>query len=180
MEPEEVRDWETHVFLSIIEFFFLIQFLMRFNTEFPHPETEVVIDDVKSITKYQVKSLWFENAIYLLPIIPFYAFVDADPNSLLMFKILRILRLNNELLPEVAILELARFFYTGESHNRDEKIDKDALVKNVIRIVKLVIITIAFSFFLACFWYRFNTYYLDESYSGPFMEAMGLEETDTK
>jgi hypothetical protein len=70
--------------------------------------------------------------------------------------------MNNELLPESAILSLARFFYTGESHNRDEKIDKDALVKNIIRIAKLVIITISFAFFLACFWYRFNTFWLSE------------------
>ena len=110
----------------------------------------------------------------MLPIIPFYAIIDANPNSLLMFKIIRILRLNNELLPEQAILEIARFFYTGESHNRDEKIDKDALVKNVIRIVKLVIITIAFSFFLACFWYRFNTYYLNDQYAADFMDSMAL------
>jgi len=52
LSPEEIEDWETHLFLSIIEFFFLIQFLMRFNTEFPHPETEIVIDDIKSISKY--------------------------------------------------------------------------------------------------------------------------------
>jgi len=147
---------------------------MRFNTEFPHPETEIVIDDFKSIAKFQIKSLWFENLLYLLPIIPFYAIIDADPNSLLMFKIIRILRLNNELLPETAILELARFFYTGESHNRDEKIDKDALVKNVTRIVKLVIITIAFSFFLACFWFRLNTYYMDEDNRADFLKAFGL------
>jgi len=88
--------------------------------------------------------------------------------------------MNNELLPEQSILELARFFYTGESHNRDEKIDKDALVKNIIKIIKLVIITISVAFFLACFWFRFNTYYIKEEHQTAFMSHMGLEEEDSR
>jgi len=53
-------------------------------------------------------------------------------------------------------------------------------VKNIIKIAKLVIITISFAFFLACFWYRFNTYYIEDEHVVAFMSHMGLELDDDR
>lgn len=89
-----------------------------------------------------------------------------------IIKLIRIFRLNNELLPEMQILELARWTYTGGKRSREEKIYKDALVKNSIKIVKLIILTIACAYFLACFWFRLNTAYVSEAAKASFLAEM--------
>ena len=52
LTPEEVRNWETQLFIGLIEIFFLIQFVLRFITEFPDPDTELPVDTLKGIITY--------------------------------------------------------------------------------------------------------------------------------
>ena len=146
-----------------------------------HPDSEEIIDKLKPIFWYQINVKWFENILLILAIIPFdQIFPGTDPNSLQMFKLIRLLRLDNDLLPEAQLLQFARFFYTGKSRSREEKIYKDDLVKNMIKIVKLIILTIAMAYFLACFWFRVNTYYLTSIDTEAFMASMELSDHDDK
>jgi hypothetical protein len=83
----------------------------------------------------------------------------VDPNAevlrnVMMLKLLRITRLLGEFIPDDQLLSIVQYFYRPES--RDEKIQNDRLIINIIKIVKQILTTLMTTYFLGLLWYRFS------------------------
>jgi len=153
--PERIG---VKIFNWIIEALFLIELIMNFLTEYVDPEKPEPVRVVRKIAKHYVfKSTFLLDILSLFPFVQ--VFSGTDSQSLLMFKLLRLYRLQVKF-PEEEILNFCRVFYRKLS--RDDIIFYDMIVKNLIKIFKLIVTTIIITFMIGCAWYRIADHYHDD------------------
>ena len=78
--------------------------------------------------------------------------------NLLLFKLLRLFRISNELIPDEVVLDFMKFFQKADV-SRDDKIAKDRDTINIIKLVKYILVTLLTTYILGLIWYRFSDYF---------------------
>jgi hypothetical protein len=92
---------------------------------------------------------------------------------LLIIKLLRIYKLSVDFINEDKILELMQVFYSGKG--REDIIDTNKFVLNIIRIVKRVVDTCMITYVLGCLWYWMITRVNLGEHVETFDHRFGLE-----
>lgn len=144
------------------EILFVIEIIQHFFTAYKDTETFESVYSLKKIAQnYIFNGSFFIHFLAAFP----YALIfhdETDPEdqvlrNVLIFKMLRLFRVNTDFIPDDVLLTVMQSVYQDVS--RDDKIAHDRLIINVIKIIKQVITTLITTYFLGLLWYRFSDHW---------------------
>eukprot|EP00347_Sterkiella_histriomuscorum_P001570 403371524 len=134
-----------------IEILFLLDIFRNFLTEYQDPQTVQMVGDLKLIGKnYIMKSSFVFDVFAVFPFI--YVIDWSYCQDLLLIKMLRLYKLQVKFIEADQILKMMRFFY--QNKDREDIIQYDNLLKQIIKVFGLIINTCVITYVLGCFWYR--------------------------
>ena len=159
----------AYYFDKVVEYLFILDLLLNFITNFPHPETYETVTEFREIAK---NYLWHGSFfIDFISVFPFEAFFQAGKVA----KMLRLFRLPRL----VKLFDISKFNRVVKAlmsnSSRDERIVAQYMMLYIYKIVRLIIIAIIITYFIGCFWYMFCVLYTENQAS----EGDGTETTDT-
>lgn len=136
---------------NVIEVFFWLDLILNFLQSYKHPETFVIIKDLKMIAKNYVFHGWF--FIDFISVFPFGILLQSENDFTKLFRLCRLPRL-------IKLIDISRFnnllkSLLSNSSSRDERIMKHYFLLYVYKIFRLILIALIITYFIGCAWWYF-------------------------